>query len=502
MSKDLNDRLREGTLPSDITTETVPMGALKRARLRLVDDDTGRKLPAPSDVHAESALLGALLWAGQFAADRLNVGMVTDLLSAPMFYTEAHRAIFGVLVAQHEGKTPTDPVTVNSAIVTRTQKTGSMDYLEKLVGDAMPTTETQLRGYASAVRDTWARRELIEHAHAVEVVAKSGETSAAEAIGQARSFLDELDRSVVVDVGIVSAKDAAKRVAALMMAGKSSGIATGFSGVDTFIGGMVAGETTIVGARTSVGKSAFAFQIVESTMDHNADAAALYVSLEMPASAFLVRAASAAARVDAHSFRQNAWAAGEQGRFNAALVTLAQKEIYFADSQTQTMQSISALVKKSAASAMRKGKRLEVVVIDHVLLIKTTNQRLQRNEALAEVSRWMKGMADYYKISVVGLSQVSRESEKQTKDKRPELHHLKYSGALEEDADNVILLHRDRLKSGGFSDEPAEVIVAKARNGRVGSFLMKVEPRFVRFSNLEDERMAAESRHWADGEEA
>ncbi len=498
MSKDLNDRAIEGTLTEALEGELVPMGALKQAKLRLVGGDANRKLPLPSDVHAESALLAALLWAGQFAPDRLTAGMVTDLLSPDMFFTEAHRAIFGVLVTQHDAKAPSDPVTVNSASVTRTQKAGVMDYLEKLVGDAMPTTETQLRGYAAAVRDTWARRELIDHAHAVEAVAKSGDVSASEAIAQSRFSLDELDRSVVADVGIVHAKDAAKKVVAMMMSTKAAGQRTGFAGIDTFIGGLVDGETTIVGARTSVGKSAFSYQLIESAGELNPETSTLYVSLEMPDTSFMVRAAAAASRIDAHTFRMNTWTGGEHARFSAALLEIAKKEIYFADAQSQTMQSIHALVKKSAAASMRRGKRLARVVIDHVLLIKSTNRNQQRNDMLADVSRWMKGMADHYKLAIIGLSQIGRDAEKQAKDKRPELHHLKYSGALEEDADNVILIHRDRLKSGGFSDEPAEIIVAKARNGRVGSFFMAVEPRFVRFSNLEDQRMTPESRRYAD----
>lgn len=497
MSKDLNDRGREGSLPADPTHESTPVTGPRRGKLQIVDPESTAKLPSPSDLPAEAAILSALLWAGQFAPERLSVESVLDILAAEMFYTNVHQTLFDAIAAQHAIKAPTDPTSINSIVLERTRRS-QIEYLDKLVGDAMPTNEAQLRGYAYAVRDSWARRELIDHARSVENIAKRGDITASDAIQQSRKALDDLDRLVVSEKGIVTAKEAAFQVVQQMQHDRPQGLATGFTGIDALIGGLVPGETTIVGARTSVGKSAFSFQLAENIVDRHSKAAILYISLEMPGSQFVVRAASARSSVDAYNFRANNWPGSTRTQFQQAVVEIAQKNIFFADTQTQTMQSITGLVKKCAQSCMRTGLTLVGVMIDHLLLIKSTEKGRERHDQLADVSRWMKGMADHYRTSVIGLSQISRASEKQGNDKRPELIHLKYSGALEEDADNVILIHRERLKSGQFADKNADIIVGKARNGRTGSFEMSVSSQFVRFNNIEDERMVSASRDYVD----
>jgi replicative DNA helicase len=505
--KDVNDLLREGSLPKDFVEGTVPMPAdptVRRAALTLVGDDVdARKLPLPSDVHAEAAIAAALLWAGTYAPQGLHIGQIQDLLDVKMLTSAAHKAILRAFLARHEAGQAADVTSVHSDLVARgeARTAGGIEYLDELVANAPPTSEQQLRGHAEAVRDAWARRELITKAREIEKLAKVGKLRAPAAVREAQTLLEDLSGNVAAAASILSSEQVVENIVRRRAVKEVRSFQCGVHGLDLLLGGFWWRETTLIGARTSVGKSALANLLVQNSVAINEEVGAAYITLEMSAELFLNRAAASIARVDADKAARQEISTEEEDRFGAALERLKSAAVYYADSPVQTCESIVGVAHQAAMSLAKRGRRLRLIVIDHLGLIKATDEKAPRDVFAARVSRWTRFLAARFDAAVVGLVQISREAEKQVNDKLPKIHQIKNSGAMEDDADNIVLIHRPKDKRGRFIRGPAQILVAKARNHKTGSFRMGVEPDFVRFVNWEEwkqlKELEAVSRRYA-----
>jgi replicative DNA helicase len=496
--KDVSDRQREGTLaksPAEESTAITADLAVRKATLRIVDEqiDTA-DLPMPSDVHAESAILAALLWAGTYAPGTLHVGSIRDLVTGEAFFTPAHRAIFEAIVERDRLSQPVDSVSVHSTLVERgrSRVANGIEYVEQLVATSLPCSEIQLRGYAESVRDAWVRRRLIIAARAVERLAKSGKLKAHDATQKSISMLDELASSVVTTASLVTSKAAVERVKHRLSSGRTGAMDTSVAGFTKYLGGVWPKEVTIVAARTSVGKSAFVNMLMQDVVDRNPGVGAVYVTLEMPAEDFVIRTASADAKVDAEKALRQLMGKEERDAFNEALESLERKPIMFVDAEVQTCMSVMGILQQAAKTFATQGLRLGVVAIDHIHLLKPPDERMPREQFMATVSRWLKFLSTRLNCSVVALAQISRESERQTGDRTPKMHMIRESGAIEQDADNVVLIHRRRDKQNMFIDEPAKIIIAKARKHRTGIFSMSVDQQFCLFSNFNQMARAPE----------
>jgi replicative DNA helicase len=480
---DLNDRLRAGTLPKSPDTEETSV-----TRLRVVDGKAPQATPL-ANPQAERAILAAIMWSALYGEGALRPTNIFDLVNPSMFSAHASTLLASTMWDCDKEKVSCTPTALHGKLaqVGKSRDVGGLVALEQLVENATPTTAPQLRVYAELVRDAWALREIVAHGKQLETSITGGRMAVDAVVVELRAVADRIDQSIVADAGIVSAKDAAQQLAKDIGHQTALGIDTGFNGFDTYFGGFVPCDVTLLCARTSVGKSALAYQLVEGAVTRNESAAALYVSMEMPPRDFVTRAAAGSAHVAIDTIRKKAYTPDETARLTASLVTISKRPIWFNEKQSQTMTSIARLVEKTATAALRRGKKLRVVVIDHVLLITQRGERRDGDKAglMAEVSGWMKRMAGHYEIAVLGLAQISREAEKQPGSKRPKLHQIRWGSSFEEDADNVAIIHRARKKDGGgFLEGPAEVLVEKNRMGKLGMFMLDIEPRFTRFSNI------------------
>lgn len=509
-SKDENDRLREGTLPKDPRDDARPvdtMAETRKATLRLVGNAPDADRGAPHDVHAEFALLAALLWCGANAPKALSVTQIRDVLEQPeMFFSPQHQKVFAAILAVADANTPPDPVAVHSELVRRREErvAGGLAYLDQLVAGATATNEAKARAYAKAIRETYTRRQLIATAQQIDELARSGKVTAAEAADQAQAVLVEATRAASSDGSFVHIKDCFYGLVKALHNKESPGQPTGFRELDKATGGLFPNETTVIGARTSVGKSVMATQI--SIHVAQAGVGVLYASLEMKAGLFATRLAAGQAHVDASRIRRHEASPDEVRRVVTAAAEMAKLPLYFVDSQQQTMMSVYRIARKLSQTLTAKGMRLGLVVIDHIGLVKPTAEALKkasREQQVAETSRGLRVIAEDFGCHVIAISQINREAAKRKGDDAcPTLHDLKESGSIENDADNVILIHREKDNYGQFvHDKPARIILAKSRSDSLSTWEMGFEARYAKFIDLADDGLPREESEQAyDGD--
>jgi len=487
---DENDRHLAGILPDDPEEGTEPMrseSGIARALLRVAGSEDA---PKPNDLAAEAALLSAILWNGTHVPNGISPNTVRDLLDRPdMFALRAHQAIWQACCAAQAAGSPIDAVTVHAEIVrAREQKRVSLQSLEDLVDAAISTSDTKARAYAQAIRDSWVRRELIASTRKIVVAASDLETSPSDAVQTAHLLLKDLGEVTANDASFVSLGKCFPALVREMRDGLPDTFKTGLRDLDEATGGLFPKETSLIAARTSVGKSALAAQICQYIVTENDGAAVLYASLEMPAESFAKRLAANAAGVDARKIRRHTVNPEETRRIFSKVELLHALPLYFLDKQQQTLMSIYASATKLATKLARDGKRLAVIAIDHVGLIKpsaSAGAKRNREQEVAETSRGLRWLASEFNCHVFGLVQINREASKRKgKEAMPQLHDLRESGALENDADNVFILHREFDENGSpVAGVPAKLAVAKARNDNREFMHLHFEPQFVRFSD-------------------
>lgn len=487
---DENDRHLAGTLPPDPIDDTEPMRSdtgVAKVTLRLAGEGDA---PTPNDLPAESALLAAILWAGTHVQSGITPNTVRDLIDRPdMFALPTYRAIWQACCAvQVEGK-PLDAVAVHTELAReRRGARVALQTLEDLVDVATSTSESKARAYAQSIRDCWVRRELISATRKMVVAANDLETAPADAVQNAHVLLTELQEATANDASFVSLGKCFPDLIREMRNGMPDTFKTGLRDLDEATGGLFLKETSIIAARTSVGKSALAAQICHHIVATNTGAAVLYASLEMPAASFAKRLAANAAGVDARKIRRQTVTPDEASRIFREVEALYRLPMFFLDKQQQTLMSIYASATKLATKLAREGKRIAAIVIDHIGLVKpsaSAGAKRNREQEVAETSRGLRWLASEFNCHVLGLAQINREASKRKgKDSMPQLHDLRESGSLENDADNIFILHRDFDENGvPIPGLPAKLAVAKARNDNRDFMHLNFEPQYVRFTD-------------------
>ena len=494
-AKDQNDLLLEGTLPLDVEDDVEPMHARSAIVVRTQDREPfDRERPLPSDVYAEAALLGALLWYGAYSPGTVTLGTVRDVVDkAEVFFLPAHRAIYAAIEELHKAGTAPDPVAVHGVLARmRVERAiGGMEYLQRLVGAVTNTNDVKLRHYADTVREMWIRRRLIETGVAVQALARNGQKGPQEIAEEANALMTAVARSAYTSGNCVSLAVVLANVVREMMHGTSTALPTGFRDLDEATGGLFAKETTILGARTSVGKSTLAAQIAMHIASLPRKAV-LYITLEMPAESFIARFAATCARVSYGRIRRKTLTADEASRILTAASEIRERPLYFASSRTQTLLGIHTMAWQLASKLALQGIKLALVVIDSVGLVKPSAAvaRGTREHQVAETSRGLGWLAEDLNCHVMGIAHVKRDwSGSKDDDAVPQISDLRESGALEQDADNVWMLHRKFNKRGmPVPDVPAYLAYAKARNDSKAFLKLDCEPEFCRFGDWEGER--------------
>ena len=431
---------------------------------------------APNNMEAEQSTLGGMLLSQEAVAD------VLEVVSGVDFYAPKHELIFNAVVTLFGRGEPTDVIAVTDYLNKEGNllKAGGADYLHSLT--SFVPTAANASYYGKIVADKAILRRLID---AGTRIAQSGYESQGEVedlVNQAQSEIfqvatqstkeDYVGLSESIDVAIRDIEMAQNR------GGELTGISTGFSSLDAYTHGLHPGQLVIVAARPSVGKSTFALDMARNAAIKQ-NKPTIFFSLEMGRSEIAMRMLSAQSGIYLQSMRKGTLSEGDWAKLAGVRGQINDAPLFIDDSPNMSLVEIRAKCRRLAQQV-----DLKMVVIDYIQLMSSGKKVESRQQEVSEFSRALKLLAKELNIPVVALSQLNRQAE-QSKDKRPELSHLRESGSLEQDADVVVLLHREGIFE---RDHPkageADLILAKQRNGPTGTVTVAFQGQYSRFANM------------------
>ena len=436
------------------------------------------RLP-PHNLDAERGIIGAILLNPIICDDIAVIVRDSD------FYAESNRVIFKHLIAMHSSGAGIDTLLLVEHLKTAgdLEVVGSEAYLAELMTSVHVTVHAE--HYARIVRDKAVLRELINTSAGILHDAYESEHTPRELVSKAEEQIFAINdaRSGNQAVSMHDVLMEAFRIIDARMKGGTDGIPTGFAEIDNMTGGLHGSELVIVAARPSMGKTAFATNIA----DHVAvdqKKTTIFFSLEMARVELAQRMLCSRGQVDAHKLRAGYLSAAENQALAKASGELSVAPLYIDDSPSRTVTEIAAVARR-----IKRQNDLGLIVIDYLGLIEPDNPSDPRQEQVAKIARRLKGLARELNVPVICLAQLNRATE-MTKDNRPRLSNLRESGAIEQDADVVMFVHREEYYHKRETAEEmgvvgqAEIIIAKQRNGPVGEVKLAWISQYTLFANL------------------
>ncbi|MEI6632767.1 MAG: replicative DNA helicase [Chlamydiota bacterium] len=435
------------------------------------------KLP-PQNLDAEMSVLGAML------LDREAIGYAIEAITADSFYKEAHAKIYSAVVELFDANQPVDIVTLSEHLGKRKEieAVGGASYISMLL-DAIPSAANIVH-YLKIVRDKSLLRKLITAASGIVSRCYDGGEDVNELLDGAERDIFEIaqrrDTQGFVRIGDLI-KHSIETVESLYQKKEYvTGVPTGYTDLDTITAGLQPADLIIIAGRPSMGKTSLALNIAEHAAIVAKIPTAIY-SLEMAREQLVLRMLCSHARVSAHNVRTGF--ISEKHDFpklvNAA-GKLAAAPIYIDDSP-----SISVLEMRAKARRLVAREKIGLVIVDYLQLMRSYSKKSEnRQQEISEISRSMKALARELHVPVIVLSQLNREAE-QRPGNRPKLSDLRESGAIEQDADVVMLLFREEYYEPDNEEAKgrAEVIIAKQRNGPVGNVKLTFLEECTHFEN-------------------
>jgi replicative DNA helicase len=439
------------------------------------DSRQGDRTP-PHDLLAEQSAIGGMLLSKDAVAD------VIETVRAIDFYIPNHEIIFDAILSLYSHGEPTDVITVTDELVKTGEiaRAGGAEYLHTLTG-LVPTAANA--GYYSAiVAEKAVLRRLVEAGTRIVQMGYASEGEVVDLVNNAQAEIYnvtggvEAEDFIPLTVAVTTAIDEIE--AAKGRDGSMTGVPTGFAELDELTNGLHPGQLIIVAARPALGKSTLALDFARAASIKH-DMPSIFFSLEMGRSEIAMRLLSAEAAVPLQNMRKGTvdtrdWTtiASTRGRINDA-------PLYIDDSPNMTLVEIRAKCRR-----LKQKVGLKMVVIDYLQLMTSGKRVESRQQEVSEFSRALKLLAKELQVPVIALSQLNRGPE-QRQDKMPALSDLRESGSLEQDADMVILLHRE---SAYEKDNPrageADLIVAKHRNGPTRTVTVAFQGHFSRFQDM------------------
>ena len=432
----------------------------------------------PHNLEAERSVLGAIL----VHNDAFNTA--AQVIDSGDFYRDAHRRIFDKMVALNERNQAIDFVTLKEEL----SRGGELDdvggpaYVASLA-DGVPRA-TNVEYYSRIVKEKATLRSLIYAANKIV-------TNAYEADQEPDLILDEAESAIFsiaddkLKAGFVQMRDLVKdsfpKIEQLFEQKRLiTGVPTGFADLDEMTRGFQPGDLIIVAARPSMGKTSLVLNIAQHVATQP-DLTVGFFSLEMSKESLFLRLLTSEAQIDSHRLMSGAIGQKDYGRISHALETLSAMRLHIDDTA-----NIGVLEMRAKARRLKSEHGLHMLAIDYIQLMTGRGRFENRTLELASISRSLKGLAKELSVPIVVLSQLSRAPEARS-DYRPQLSDLRESGALEQDADVVILIYRD----DAYNRDPnspdagtAELILAKQRNGPTGVVKLAFLREQTRFANL------------------
>ena len=442
-----------------------------------MSDGYDGRLP-PQDPEAERAVLGSML---------LSKDAIADVVESPLrgvdFYRPAHEQIFDTVVDMFGRGEPVDTITVVAELTRRgiVDKVGGAVYLHDLSASVPITANADY--YAGIVAEKAVLRRLIDASTRSIQMAYGQEGDVTAIVDRAQAEIlnvtgnrDTTDYQVVGEVF----EETIDEIEAISGRGEGTlpGLSTGFVDLDEITGGLHPGQMVVVAARPAVGKSTLALDFCRAASVRHGATSVIF-SLEMTRHEITTRLISAEAKVSLAKLRGGHLADHDWGRVSAAMPRIVGAPFYIDDSPNMTMTEIRAKARR-----LRQNQDLRLVVIDYIQLMSSGRRVENRQVEVSEFSRQMKLLAKELEVPVVALSQLNRGPEQRT-NKRPMLSDLRESGAIEQDADIVILLHReDMYERESVRLGEADMIVAKHRNGVTRDVVVAFQGHYSRFVDM------------------
>jgi replicative DNA helicase len=454
----------------------------RKPRLVLTDEAAALRVP-PHSLEAEQAVLGGLL------LDNSTWDSIADRVHPDDFYRRDHQLIFEAILDLSQKGEPSDAVTLAERLTSKglAEETGGLAYLAGLARDT-PTAEN-IRAYADIVRERSLLRQLIR---------VSGEIAGScyEAEGRpAHELVDDAERRIFQIAekgrrqgsGFVPVKDVLgatiDRLDLLHASqGQLTGISTGYTELDKMTAGLQPGDLIIVAGRPSMGKTTFALNIGENAAISANRPVAIF-SMEMSREQLAFRMISSLGRVDQGHMRTGNFGDEDWARINSAIAQMKSAPIFIDDSGSLTPTEVRARARRLARDCEKQGG-LGLIVVDYLQLMQVAGNKENRATEISEISRSLKALAKELRVPVIALSQLNRGVEQRT-DKKPVMSDLRESGAIEQDADLIMMIYREEVYE---PDTPrkgiADIIIAKQRNGPTGEVHLTFLGKYTRFENL------------------
>lgn len=447
------------------------------------DFNIADKLP-PQSVEAEQSVLGSLM------IDKNAIIKIADLVRKEDFYKDIHGKIYDTMVYLYEHREPIDLLSLSNRLkeINELENVGGHSYLVSLA-NAVPTAANVVH-YAKIVAKKSVLRRLIDNASQIV-------SNAYDETEEIDKVLDEAEQKIFA----VSQKyirqdftpikpileEAFDRIDELHKnKGKLRGIPTGFADLDNILAGLQNSNLIILGARPSVGKSSLGLDLVKHASIKEKIPVGIF-SLEMSKEEVIDRLICSQAEVDLWKLRTGRLSSiGENDDFSRighAMGVLSEAPIFIDDTP-----GINVMEMRTMARRLQSERGLGLIIVDYLQLMEGRGKTDNRVQEVSEISRSLKGLARELNVPVVALSQLSRGIESRT-DQRPKLSDLRESGSIEQDADVVLFIYReDKVRQNPETKNIAEIIIAKHRNGPVGSVKLYFNEQITSFKNLDRTR--------------
>jgi len=443
------------------------------------------RLP-PQSLEAEQSVLGAIL------IDRDAVIEVAEFLRPADFYRQANGRIYSAMLELSEKREPIDVVTVADALERNDEleAIGGRAYLSGLSNQT--PTAVHAAQYGRIVERKAVLRNLIGAAGRIAGIGYEDPAEVQEAIDRAEAELFAVSQKRI-DTGFSPLKtllhDAYDRLDYLHAhRGEISGVRTGFVDLDSLTTGLQKSDLVVLAARPSIGKTSFALNIAEHAAVKERKSVGVF-SLEMSKEQLVLRMLSSVANIDSQRLRTGFLEEMDFARIAPAMNALSEAPMYIDDTP-----NISAMELRTKARRLQAEAGLDLIIVDYLQLMQatTSNRDSNRVQEVSEISRGLKALARELSVPVIALSQLSRQPEMR-ESKEPRLSDLRESGAIEQDADLVMFLWRDKERGGDDQQTDGEVInlkLAKHRNGPTGEIQLWFKKNQTRFVGYAGERYA------------
>lgn len=438
------------------------------------------KIP-PHSIEAEQAVLGGLM------LDNKAWEEIADRIKEQDFYRADHRLIFRTMASLAMQDKPIDLITISERLEAQNElnEVGGLGYLGQIAKNT--PSAANIGAYADIVKERALLRQLIE-------VGAEITGSGFEPKGRVASELvDEAERKVFAiaerggDNNVSGPQSISEvlgrtvdRIEKLFESDSLiTGVSSGFNDFDKLTSGMQQSDLIIVAGRPSMGKTTFAMNIAEF-VGMKCDKPVLIFSMEMPSEQLAMRMLSSLGRIEMQKIRSGQLEDGDWPRLSSAIAMMSEKKIFIDDTGALGPGDVRARARR----LVREQGELGLIVIDYLQLMRVPGNSEHRAAEISEISRSLKALARELNVPIVALSQLNRSLEQRT-DRRPMMSDLRESGALEQDADLIVFIYRDEVYNKDTAAKgSAEIIVAKQRNGPIGTVRLTFLGHYSRFENF------------------